>query len=95
MNSNISSFLFLTFFQLFFPVLFIMFINLQNVSKNESLTKIIIIGEQKYRYVNLVITQKERTLLVETTSYPGDSCKIFIGLRTDGEYYFLDNEIHN
>jgi len=49
--------------------------------------KIIIIGEEKFRYINFV-TLSNGDMIIETSAYPANNKRIFFGLKKNGRYYF-------
>ena len=59
-------------------------------SNNKILDKIIGINEPKFRYFNFVKTSKG-DLFIESCSYPCTGKRIFIGFKSNGRYYY-ENE---
>ncbi len=59
------------------------------IIKIQWLTNIIQIGHNNSRYINFVTT-KNGGMIVETTACPGDSKRIFYGLKSNGKGYFFD-----
>jgi len=57
------------------------------IIKTQFPNKIIIIGEEKFRYINF-ITLSNGDMIIETSPYPTINKRIFFGLSKNGRYYF-------
>ena len=58
-----------------------------NIIKTQFPNKIIIIGEEKFRYTNF-LTLSNGDMIIETSPYPTTNKRIFFGLKQNGRYYF-------
>ena len=61
-----------------------------NEIKTQWITNIIWIGRETYRYVNIA-NYSNGDLIISTTAFPGDSERMFYGLKNNGEYLFENN----
>ena len=65
--------------------------NNQLIIDKTTLSSIIILGDIKYRYIEMTITSKE-DLLIETYAYPLTKKRVFLGFKSNGRYYFENEE---
>ena len=59
------------------------------IIKTQFPNKIIIIGEEKFRYINFV-TLSNGDMIIETSPFPANNKRIFYGLKNNGRYYFYN-----
>ena len=57
------------------------------IIKTQLITNIIWIGDKDFRYINFA-NYSNGDMIIETTSYPGNSKRMFYGLKNNGEYLF-------
>ena len=57
------------------------------IIKTQLITNIIWVGEDDFRYINFA-NYSNGDMILETSSCPGNSKRIFYGLRKNGEYFF-------
>ena len=62
------------------------------IVKNNRITNIIWIGDINFRYINFA-NFSNGDMIIETTSCPGSSKRMFYGLKQNGEYFFNKNGI--
>ena len=60
--------------------------------KSQEITRIVWIGDKNYSYVSFA-NYSNGDMLVETTSNPSSSKRMFFGLKLDGETFFTNNGI--
>ena len=63
-----------------------------SIIQTQWLTSVIWVGEKNFRYINIA-TFSNCDLIVETTSNPGTSQRVFYGLKKNGQNFFNDNGI--
>ena len=61
--------------------------------KTQFPNKIIIIGEEKFRYINF-LTLSNGDMIIETSPYPANNKRIFYGLKSNGRYFFKKNVLN-
>ena len=66
--------------------------NLNNLFKAQEITSIIRIGDKDFRYVNFA-NYSNGDMIVETTSNPPSSKRMFYGINQNGDYFFNNNGI--
>ena len=59
--------------------------------KTQLITNIIWIGDKGFRYINFA-NYSNGDMIIETTSNPGNSKRMFYGLKNNGEYLFKQKE---
>ena len=57
------------------------------IIKTQFPNKIIIIGEEKFKYLNF-LTLSNGDMIIETSPFPATNKRIFFGLKQNGRYYF-------
>ena len=58
------------------------------IIKTQFPNKIIIIGEEKFKYLNF-LTLSNGDMIIETSPFPATNKRIFFGLKQNGRYYFI------
>ena len=61
-----------------------------NIISTQFLNNIIWIGDNNFRYVNIASYSK-KDMIIETTSKPGSSKRMFFGIKKNGRGLFLKN----
>ena len=60
-----------------------------SINKDQTINRIIYIGDLKYRYMNFA-SYSNKDMVVETTCYPEESKRMFYGLKANGRPFFKD-----